>query len=100
MKKLSIYYSCHICLNIVLLIAFYTYINLHILSLLPIFLTVLMFFQTTLLKVNTKNDTIGDTAYSVGNTVRLTEIKQIYWICNVKKGRTDYEGPYNKRTHL
>ncbi|MBQ1262420.1 MAG: hypothetical protein IIY01_05755, partial [Clostridia bacterium] len=32
--------------------------------------------QATLFKTNAKNDTIGDTAYSVGNTVRLTEEEQ------------------------
>ena len=73
MKKLSIYYGCHIVVNIALLIIFSAYIELHLLSVLPVFLIVLMFFQATLFKANAKNDTIGDTAYSVGNTVRLTE---------------------------
>ena len=35
-----------------------------------------MSFQTTLFKVDTKNNTVGDTAYSVGDTVRLTEEEQ------------------------
>ena len=76
MKKLSIYYGCHIVANIALLIIFSAYVELHLLSVLPVFLIVLMFFQATLLKTNAKNDTIGDTAYSVGNTVRLTEEEQ------------------------
>ena len=76
MKKLSIYYGCHIAINIVLLLAFSSYVNIHLLSLLPIFLIALMLFQITLFKLDTKNDTVGDTAYSVGNTVRLTEKEQ------------------------
>ena len=76
MKKLSIYYGCHIVVNIALLIIFSAYIELHLLSVLPVFLMALMFFQATLFKANAKNDTIGDTAYSVGNTVRLTEEEQ------------------------
>lgn len=76
MKKLSIYYGFNLVINIALLLIFSSYIQLHILSVLPVFLIVLMFFQTTLFKANAKNDTIGDTAYSVGNTVRLTEEEQ------------------------
>ena len=76
MKKLSIYYGCHIVVNIALLIIFSAYVELHLLSVLPVFLIVLMLFQATLFKTNAKNDTIGDTAYSVGNTVRLTEEEQ------------------------
>ena len=76
MKKLSIYYGCHIVANSALLIIFSAYVELHLLSVLPVFLIVLMFFQATLFKTNAKNDTIGDTAYSVGNTVRLTEEEQ------------------------
>ena len=73
MKKLSIYYGFHFVVNIVLLIILSAYIELHILSVLPVFLIALMFLQTTTFKVNSKNDAIGDTAYSVGNSVRLTE---------------------------
>ena len=76
MKKLSIYYGCHVIINIVLLFAFYSLIKIHVLSLLPIFLIALMSFQTILFKVDTKNNTAGDTAYSVGDTVRLTEEEQ------------------------
>ncbi len=76
MKKVSIYYACHIVVNIALLIIFSAHIELHLLSVLPVFLIVLMLFQTTFFKANAKNDTIGDTAYSVGNTVRLTEEEQ------------------------
>ena len=73
MKKLSIYYACHVAINIVLLLAFASYIELHVLSLLPVFLIALMLFQITLFK----GDTLGDTAYSAGDTVRLTEEEQI-----------------------
>lgn len=76
MKKLSIYYGCHIVVNIALLIIFSAYLELHLLSLLPAFLIVLMLFQATHFNLDTKNDTVGDTAYSVGNTVRLTEEEQ------------------------
>ena len=76
MYKLSIYYGFHLAINISLLIIFSSYIELHILSVLPVFLIVLMFFQLTLFKANTNNDTVGDTAYSVGNTDRLTEEEQ------------------------
>ncbi len=76
MKKLGIYYGFHLVINVALLIVLSSYTKLHILSVLPIFLIALMFFQITLFKVNTKNDTIGDTAYSVGNSIRLTEEEQ------------------------
>lgn len=76
MKKLSIYYGFHFVVNIALLIIFSAYIELHILSVLPVFLIILMFLQTTIFKVNSRNDAIGDTAYSVGNSVRLTEEEQ------------------------
>ncbi len=72
MKRLRIYYGCHIVINIVLLLVFSKHISLHILSLLPIFFVVLMLLQATLFKSDIK-DTVGDTAYSVGNTVRLTD---------------------------
>ena len=76
MCKLSIYYGFHLAINISLLIIFSSYIEFHILSVLPVFLIVLMFFQLILFKANTNNDTVGDTAYSVGNTVRLTDEEQ------------------------
>ena len=76
MKKLSIYYGVHAFINIVLLLVFHSDIKPHFMSLLPIFLIALMLFQTTLFKMDAKNDTIGDTAYSVGNTVRLTDQEQ------------------------
>ena len=76
MKKFSVYYGCHIVINIVLLLVFSSRISLHVLSLLPVFLIVLMSFQTTLFKIDAKDDTPSDTAYSVGNTVRLTEREQ------------------------
>ena len=76
MKKLSIYYACHVVINIVLLLVFSSYIEFHVLSFLPVFLIVLMLFQTTLFKVDTKNDTLVNTAYSVGKTLRLTDREQ------------------------
>ena len=76
MKKLRIYYGCHIVVNIALLIIFSAYIELHILSALPVFLIILMFLQTKTFKANSNNDAVGDTAYSVGNSVRLTEEEQ------------------------
>lgn len=76
MKKLGIYYGFHFVINIALLIIFSSYIEFHILSVLPAFLFVLMIFQITMFKENIKDDAIGDTAYSVGNTVRLTEEEQ------------------------
>ena len=74
MKNLSIYYGCHIVINVVFLVAFSSHIQFHILSIVPIFLIALMLFQTTLFKADTK--AVGDTAYSVGNTVRLTDEEQ------------------------
>ena len=62
MKKLSIYYGCHLAIDLILLIVFNNYINLHILSLLPIFFVVLMIIQILVLK----DDTASDTTYSVG----------------------------------
>ena len=75
MKKIGFYYGCHILVNVALLIVFSSYIELHLLSVLPVFLIALMFLQITLFKPNEK-DTVGDTAYSVGNTVRLTKEEQ------------------------
>ena len=76
--KLNIYYIVHSINNAILLIFFRKYLNLHILSVLPAFLIILMAYQATLFKVDKKKDTMGDTAYSVGNTVRMTEEEQGY----------------------
>ncbi len=84
MKKLTIYYCAHIAINTVLLIAFYSHINFHVLSLIPIFLVALMLFQTTFFKIDSKKDSCGDTAYSVGNGVRLTEQEQAYQYAYLK----------------
>lgn len=73
MKKLSIYYLIHIIINILMLIFFSEFVNIHLLSVLPIFLMCLMIFQTTLFKRDNQRTTTGDTSYSVGNTVRLTD---------------------------
>ena len=76
MKKLSIYYLIHIAMNVILVIAFRDSISLHFLSALPLLLFALMIFQTTLFKTDRKSENIGDTAYSVGDTVRLTDEEQ------------------------
>lgn len=73
MKKLSIYYLIHIIINIILIVCFRSYMNIHLLSILPIFLSCLMAFQVTLFKVENHRSTTGDTAFSVRNTVRLTD---------------------------
>lgn len=73
MKKLSVYYLIHIIINILMLIFFSEFVNIHLLSVLPIFLFCLMIFQITLFKRDNQRTTIGDTSYSVGNTVRLTD---------------------------
>ena len=78
MKKISIYYGVHTFINIVLLLVFHSDIKLNFMSLLPIFLIALMLFQTTLFKMDSKKCTIGDTAYSVGNAVRLTDQEQAF----------------------
>ena len=73
MKKLSIYYFIHIAINIVLIVCFRSHINVHLLSILPVFFSCLMAFQVTLFKVENQRSATGDTAYSVGNAVRLTD---------------------------
>lgn len=73
MKKLSIYYFIHIAINIVLIVCFRSHINVHLLSILPVFFSCLMAFQVTLFKVENQRSATGETAYSVGNAVRLTD---------------------------
>lgn len=73
MKKFSIYYIVHIVINIVLLFAFRTNITIDFLSVVPVFLIVLMLIQAPMFKVDMHRNSIGDTAYSTGNTVRLTD---------------------------
>ena len=73
MKKFSIYYIVHIVINIVLLFAFRTNITIDFLSVVPVFLIVLMLIQAPMFKVDIHRNSIGDTAYSTGNTVRLTD---------------------------
>ena len=67
---------CHVAFNVLLLLIFNEYINLHRLSVIPAFLASLMFFQIALFNGNTKNDTASDTAYSIGNMIRLTDEEQ------------------------
>ena len=76
MKKLFIYYVIHTVINIALLISLQGHIELSGASLLPAFLMLLMLFQVSLFKTSAKDNEASDTAYSVGNTVRLTEAEQ------------------------
>ena len=76
MKKLCLYYSIQLAINAILLVAFTSGINLHFLSILPAFLLVLMIFQAFLFKSSGNDDSSFDTAYSVGDTVRLTNKEQ------------------------
>ena len=73
MKKFSIYYIVHIAINIALLIIFRTNIIIDLLSVLPVFLVALMLIQAPMFKVDIHRNSLGDTAYSTGNTVRLTD---------------------------
>ncbi len=75
-KKLNIYYLVHIALNVILVIAFRNSLNITALSVLPLFLIVLMFFQIALFKPKNYDFTC-DTAYSVGDVVRLTQEEQV-----------------------
>ena len=72
MKNLSIYYLFHIIIDVILLVVFFESINIDFLSIVPIFLIVLMFIQAPMFKTDTHRSSTGDTAYSTGNTVRLT----------------------------
>ena len=73
MKKMSIYYIVHVAINVVLLIAFRTNIIIDFLSVVPVFLIVLMLVQASMFKVDFHRSSTGDTAYTTGNTVRLTD---------------------------
>ena len=73
MKKFSIYYIVHTVINMALLIAFRANIIVDFLSVLPVFLIVLMLIQAPMFKVDIHRSSVGDTAYSTGNTVRLTD---------------------------
>ena len=72
MKK-SIYYIVHLVVNLVLLVAFRANIIVDFLSVVPVFLIVLMLIQAPMFKVDIHRNSLGDTAYSTGNTVRLTD---------------------------
>ncbi|MBQ2719034.1 MAG: hypothetical protein IJF73_03090 [Clostridia bacterium] len=76
MKKLTVYYGAHIAINMVSLVAFPLYIQVHSLSLVPIFLIALMLFQIMLFKEDTRKNDISETAYPVGKMIRLTEEEQ------------------------
>lgn len=73
MKKISIYYIVHTVINMALLIAFRENIIVDFLSVVPVFLIVLMLIQAPMFKVDIHRNSLGDTAYSTGNTIRLTD---------------------------
>ena len=73
MKKFSVYYIVHIVINIVSLFAFRTNIAVDFLSVVPVFLILLMLIQAPMFKIDIHRNSLGDTAYSTGNTVRLTD---------------------------
>ena len=73
MKKFSIYYIVHAVINMALLIAFRANIIVDFLSVVPVFLIALMLIQAPMFKVDIHRSSLGDTAYSTGNTVRLTD---------------------------
>ncbi len=73
MKKLSIYYIIHVVINLGLLVAFRANIIIDFLSVLPVFLIVLMLIQAPMFKVDMHRNSLGDTSWATGNTVRLTE---------------------------
>ena len=72
-EKISIYYIVHTVINMALLIAFRANIIVDFLSVVPVFLIVLMLIQAPMFKVDIHRNSLGDTAYSTGNTVRLTD---------------------------
>ena len=72
MKK-SIYYIVHLVVNLVLLVAFRANIVIDFLSVVPVFLIALMLIQAPMFRVDIHRNSLGDTAYSTGNTVRLTD---------------------------
>ena len=72
-KQASIYYIAHVVINLVLLVAFRANIVINFLSVVPVFLIALMLIQAPMFKVDTHRNSLGDTAYSTGNTVRLTD---------------------------
>lgn len=81
---LKIYYGCHIILNIAFLSVFSSNIQFHVLSLVPIFLIALMLFQISFFEENMENDSDGDTAYSVGNTIKFTKEEQACQLAYLK----------------
>lgn len=74
MKKFGIYYVVHIILNVLLLIGFSSNINIHFLSVVPLFVIALMAIQAKLFVAD--NNSIESTAFSAGDTVRLTNAEQ------------------------
>ena len=73
MKRISSYYIAHVVLNLVLLVVFRANIVIDSLSVVPVFLIALMLIQAPMFKVDIHRNSLGDTAYSTGNTVRLTD---------------------------
>ena len=76
MKKFGVYYLIHTILNIALLIFFSSSINLQLMSILPAFLFAMMLMQACLLKSSSNDVSEPDTAFSVSDTVRLTNDEQ------------------------
>ncbi len=68
-----VYYIVHIAINVVLLIDFRTNIIIDFMSVVPVFLIALMLIQAPMFKIDIHRNSLGDTAYSTGNTVRLTD---------------------------
>lgn len=76
MKKFVFYYSVHFILNAVLLVVFHSSVSLDMMAVLPAFVFTLMILQAGLFKSCGSDGTLTDTAYSVGDTVRLTNEEQ------------------------
>ncbi len=86
MKKLGIYYVAATVVNVGLLVAFWSRINLHPLSLLPVFFIALMIYNAILVGGESKNSGALDTAYAVGDTVRLLDAEQACQFSYLKYG--------------
>ena len=78
--KLIIYYALMLVVNILSVVLFRDSISIDFFSVLPAFLIILMCIQASMFKVDMHISSVGDTAYSTSNTVRLTdeELKKQY----------------------
>ena len=86
MKKLGAYYVICALLSIAAVILFWSRINLHWISLLPLFFIGLMIYNAVLVGAEAKSDDVGDTAYSAGGTVRLLNSEQACQFSYLKWG--------------